>query len=53
MRVHAAVWQFDASSGNDYAGKYVNDRILFNEKEHGKRDSKWLRGHGGKRLRNM
>jgi hypothetical protein len=53
MRIHAAVWQFAASSGNDYARQYVNDRDLLNEKERGKSDSKWLRGHGGKRLRNM
>jgi hypothetical protein len=53
MRVHKALWKFAEISGNDYARKYAIKRKQTNVKERAKGDSKWLRGHGGKRLRTL
>jgi hypothetical protein len=53
MRVHEALWKFAEIRGNDYARTYAIKRKQTNEKERAKGDSKWLRGHGDKRLRTL
>ncbi|EGZ14513.1 hypothetical protein PHYSODRAFT_505000 [Phytophthora sojae] len=53
MRVHNAVWAFAESSGNDWARDYARERRTKSEPDRQKKDTKWLVGHGGKRLRDL
>jgi hypothetical protein len=51
MKIHAAVWYFAEVEGNDWAKKYAHARKGLDDVERASRDSKWLRGRGGTRLR--
>ncbi|KAE9326020.1 hypothetical protein PF008_g16745 [Phytophthora fragariae] len=53
MRVHNAVWAFAESFGNDWARDYARERKTMSEPDRKKKDTKWLVGHGGKRLRDL
>ncbi|ETN07892.1 hypothetical protein PPTG_12425 [Phytophthora nicotianae INRA-310] len=51
MRVHKAVWHFAATGGNDYTRRYAINRLERDDTMQIERDSKFLRGWGGMRLR--
>ncbi|ETK79161.1 hypothetical protein F441_15225 [Phytophthora nicotianae CJ01A1] len=51
MRVHKAVWHFAVTGGNDYARRYAINRLELDDSMQIERDSKFLRGRGGMRLR--
>ncbi|ETP36899.1 hypothetical protein F442_15244 [Phytophthora nicotianae P10297] len=51
MRVHKAVWHFAVTGGNDYARRYAINRLELDGSMQIERDSKFLRGRGGMRLR--
>ncbi|KAF4032732.1 hypothetical protein GN244_ATG15378 [Phytophthora infestans] len=53
MLIHEAVWIFAERSGNDHARKYASLRNGTTGTDRLKKDSKWLRGHGGRRLREL
>ncbi|KAE8975401.1 hypothetical protein PR001_g25166 [Phytophthora rubi] len=53
MRVHNAVWSSAEQCGNDWARRYAHDRKAVPETQRTKMDSKWLLGHGSKRLRDL
>ncbi|EGZ21761.1 hypothetical protein PHYSODRAFT_495862 [Phytophthora sojae] len=51
MKMHAAVWHFAETDGNKYAKKYARKRKGVNATDRESSASKWLRNHGGKRIR--
>lgn len=51
MRVHKAIWVFAAEQGNKYAKTYADEWKQLSGENLGKRDSRWLLGRGGTRLR--
>ncbi|KAE9066900.1 hypothetical protein PF010_g27685 [Phytophthora fragariae] len=53
MRVHKALWVLAETSGNDRARKYAQERKTLSSTDRVKRDTQWLRRHGGTRLRDL
>ncbi|KAE9346013.1 hypothetical protein PR003_g7639 [Phytophthora rubi] len=53
MRVHNALWVLAETKGNDRARKYAQNRKMACPSDRTQMDSKWLRGHGGTRLRKL
>jgi len=53
MRLHAAGWEFAETHGNDHARAYAAKRKELEKNDLKIKDSKWLRGHDGVRLRSM
>ncbi|EGZ14517.1 hypothetical protein PHYSODRAFT_301512 [Phytophthora sojae] len=51
MRVHEAVWRYAVSAANDLEQEYPYQRLQLREEDRRHRDSRWLRGSGGKKLR--
>ncbi|KAE8996544.1 hypothetical protein PR003_g20574 [Phytophthora rubi] len=52
MRVHTAIWLFAEEKGNRYAQNYAKERKGLKGATLLRRDSEWLLGKGGIRLRN-
>ncbi|GMF25148.1 unnamed protein product [Phytophthora fragariaefolia] len=51
MRVHEAVWRYGITVGNNFTRTYAENRGLLSESDRRSRDSRWLRGSGGLKLR--
>ncbi|EGZ14081.1 hypothetical protein PHYSODRAFT_512693 [Phytophthora sojae] len=51
MKMHAAVWHFADTDGNKYTKKYARKGKGLHATDRESSDSKWLRNHGGKRIR--